>query len=116
MRKRQRANKPSGRYIGRIIACKICSPNTSTTNFWSATVIFVDDGGIEHQTGYEHPRYLRHDSDPLVSRAVRDLVQGEINDIAFDFADYLKTTGNRFELTHPDWWAPGIGSATVLRF
>ncbi|MFU0507369.1 hypothetical protein [Pseudaminobacter sp. NGMCC 1.201702] len=108
VRKRQHANKPSGRYIGRVTAYEIFSLNIPTTSLWSATVIFVDDCGIEHQTGYEHPRYPRDVSDPLVSSAVRDLVQDEIDEIAADFADYLTDTGNRFELTHSDWWAPGI--------
>ncbi|MHA6643720.1 hypothetical protein [Mesorhizobium sp. A623] len=102
------SNKPSGRYIGRVSPFKVFSPEFPTTDYWSATVIFVDADGLEYRTDYEHPRCPRYPGDWHLDNSVRSLMSFDINAIAADFNSYMKRTGNRFEQMHPDWWAPGV--------
>lgn len=101
-------NKPSGCYIGRVSPFMVFSPEFPTTGYWSATVIFVDADGIEHRTDYEHPRSRRYPGDWHLDNSMRSLMSFDIDAIAADFDRYLKRTGNRFELAHPDWAAPGV--------
>lgn len=100
------ANKPSGHYIGRVFSHTRRSPEFPKINYWSATVIYIDDDGNEHLTGYEHPRYAW--SDPEMSHVFRQAISAEIYHVVQSFTQYLNETGNRFEVSHPDWWAPGI--------
>ena len=101
------AVKPARCYISRVFPYRIYSPDVAAPYLWSATLVYVEeDSG--HPTGYEHPRYPRDDSDPVISQTVRQLLQLEIRGIAANSRAYLKRTGKPFELPHPDWWAPGI--------
>lgn len=101
-------NKPSGRYLGRVFN-SISHTSDGPADVFSATVVYVDEHGVEHATGYEHPRVRSPRSMPwAVRKAVCQDVSIEIGLIARDFGVYLRETGNRFEVAHPDWWAPGV--------
>lgn len=104
----QNSAKPSGHYAGRIFATTSKTTN-GRVDIFSATVVYVDDHGIEHPTGNDHPHAQSPRSLPwFVRKAVRQNVSEEIRLIATDFQEYLQQTGTHFELAHPDWWAPGI--------
>lgn len=100
--------KPSGRYYGRIYSFPLKTAN-GIVDIHSATVIYVDEHGAEHATGYDHPRIRSPRSVPWSFRRFdRPGYQHDVNLIARDYQRYLQKTGNRFELAHPSWWAPGI--------
>lgn len=100
--------KTTGRYLGRVFK-STSKTSRGIVDILSATVIYVAESGVEHATGYEHPRVRSPRSDDWdfrkwVYRAFAD----EIGQIARDFQDFLTENGVRFELAHPDWWAPGV--------
>jgi hypothetical protein len=100
--------KITGRYVGRIF--KSTSKSASgLVDIISAAVIYVDESGIEHHTGYEHPRErLSRSEDWDIRKGIYDCVAADVSQIAHDFQDFLTKNGIRFELAHPSWWAPGI--------
>jgi hypothetical protein len=101
-------SKTTGRYSGRVFTSTIKTAN-GTVDVLSAIVVYVDESGIEHHTGYEHPRErLSRSEDWDIRRGVYDCVVSDIRQIARDFQDYLKVNGVRFELAHPSWWAPYV--------
>jgi hypothetical protein len=100
--------KTPGRYVGRVFKSTSKS-SRGTVDVFSATVIYVDESGVEHATGYDHPRVrLSRSEDWDFRKWVYRAFADEIGRIARDFQDYLTENGVRFELAHPDWWAPGI--------
>jgi hypothetical protein len=100
--------KTTGRYVGRIFK-STSKTSRGIVDIISAAVIYVDESGVEHHTGYEHPRErLSRSEDWDIRKGVYDCVAEAIAEIADDFQAYLKETGNRFEVAHPDWWAPGV--------
>lgn len=101
-------SKITGRYVGRVFFSTIKTAN-GTVDIFSATVIFIDESGVEHATGYDHPRVRSPRSEDWDFRkTVYRAFASEVGDIARDFQDYLKVNGIRFEVAHPSWWAPGI--------
>jgi hypothetical protein len=100
--------KTTGRYSGRVFTSTIKTAN-GTVDILSAIVVYVDESGIEHHTGYEHPRErLSRSEDWDIRRGVYDCVVSDIRQIARDFQDFLTKNGVRFELAHPSSWAPYV--------
>ncbi len=100
--------KTTGRYVGRAFSSTI-KTSRGPVDILSATVYYVDESGVEHATGYEHPRVRTPQSDDWDFRkwSYRAFAE-EIGQIARDFQNYLKVNGVRFELAHPSSWAPGV--------
>ena len=100
--------KITGQYSGRIFKSTSKSAY-GTVDILSAIVVFVDESGVEHHTGYEHPRErLLRSEDWDIRKGLYDCVVSDIRQIAKDFQDFLNVNGMRFELAHPSLWAPGV--------
>jgi hypothetical protein len=101
-------SKTLGRYLGRVFK-STSKASHGTIDILSATVVYVDESGVEHATGYDHPRVRSPRSEDWeIRKLIFQNFAEEIGQIARDFQGYLKETGSRFELAHPSWWAPGV--------
>ena len=101
-------SKTTGRYLGRVFK-STSKTSRGLVDILSATVVYVDESGVEHHTGYEHPRVRSSRSEDWDFRKwVYRAFAEEIGQVARDFQNYLRVNGVRFELAHPSWWAPYV--------
>lgn len=100
--------KTPGRYSGRVFKNSSKSAN-GIVDVYSAIAVYIDESGVEHHTGYEHPRVRSLRSDDWVLRkGTRHEYGVSVGDVARSFQDFLDENGVRFEIAHPSLWAPGI--------